>query len=581
MSQSNYDDYAADQKTEFYRENFNSPDPTWESYISGERMGKIHDGYFDWVSLNDISYAKYVSIPDMDWDSDWQLEIRMKHVSGEDNSSNDILWDREPGNPNKYHFGFTSGGAYNISVYDEGYQRIVGFTESDLINKTGFNKITVRKVRGTYYFFFNEQYITSSSYFPVKGDDVGFTVPANSIIQVDYIDVSYLAQKSSAIASSTLPSGMNYVGVMTKYNGYNLQRWKTRDAFPKDEIKSDWDDDFYVSDVSYDNDKWSLITSKGTGYSAQTWFTRNEWPKEDIKEKWIDGYQITELNYGNGVWAFIFSKNSGYTRQRWATVTTFPSAKIDEYVEDDLWITEISYGLDHWALVGSKDASIVDQKWFKKAQLPESEVKEYQALGYSITQLSQENNWWVLILSKYDTNRPQELITSSTFPKDQIRDYWDQGYYLTDISYGTTNVQNDYTSTRAETADPNSNISELLVGTWYDGGVNEREKGYMIFDSERYTTMINQGDTLGGKGWVNEGIAIELKYEINSATSPQEIDLTFESQGLKFGSMKGIIRMIDKDTFELCLATDDITAQRPSTFENKGDITTTVFKRVK
>lgn len=577
----NYKSYTSDDITTVYHEDFNTPDSKWEVFRSGERMGKIHNGLLDWISMNDNAQMIWHELDVMDWDRDWQVEIRMKHLIGKPNSSNDLLLNIQENN-NKYHFGFTAEGKYVLSekVGSE-YQSIVPFTSSTSVFKDLFNKFTIRKVGREYQFFVNEDLVTTKREISVSSNKIGFMVPPNSTLQIDYLDVSYLAPKSATIASSTLPSGTNYIGVMTKYSGYNLQRWKTRDTFPKEEIKSDWDDGYYVSDLSYDNDKWSLVMSKGTGYSSQTWFTRNEWPKDDIKEKWNEGYHITELNYGNGVWAFVFSKNSGYTRQRWATTTTFPSAKIDEFVNDDLWITEIAYGVDRWALVGSKDASIKDQKWFKKAQFPESEIKEYQASGYSVTQLSRENNWWVLILSKHTSNRPQKLITSSSFPKDQIRNYWDQGYYLTDISYGTTNVQNSTTSNKTETTDPNSNISELLVGTWYGGGINDpdTEKGYMIFDLDKYTTMISEGDTIGGKGWVTDGVALDLKYEIISSTSPQGIDLVFYSAGQNFGNMKGIIRMIDEDTFEFCLASE-LTDPRPTAFEDAGSIKLAVFKRV-
>lgn len=576
-----YNSYTSNNMTEVYREDFSKPDSEWEVFRSGVRMGKIHDGVLDWISMNNDAQLISHTLEEMDWNRDWQVEVRMKHLIGKANSSNDLLFDIQEDNE-KYHFGFTAQGKYVLSKYVSGaYESIIPFTSSSTVNKDLFNTFTVRKVGSQYHFYINEELIATKNGLTVSNNKIGFMVPPNSTLQVDYLDVSYLEPKSSTIASSTLPTGMNYVGIMTKYSGYNLQRWKTRGTFPKDEIKSDWDDGYYVSDLSYDNAKWSLVTSKGTGYSNQTWFTRNEWPKGDIKEKWNDGYHITELNYGNGVWAFVFSKNSGYTRQRWATTTTFPNAKIDEFVKDDLWITEIAYGVDRWALVGSKDATIKDQKWFKKAEFPESELKGHQASGYSVTQLSRENNWWVLILSKHTTNRPQELITSSTFPKDQIRDYWDRSYYLTDITYGTTNVEIGYTSNRTETTNPNSKISELLVGKWYGGGVNdtEGEKGYMIFDSSRYATMISEGDTIGGKGWVTDGVAIDLKYEILSSTSPQGIDLVFQSAGQNFGNMKGIIRMVDEDTFEFCLASE-LTDPRPTAFEDAGSVKLAVFKRV-
>lgn len=576
-----YNSYTSNNMTEVYREDFSKPDSEWEVFRSGERMGKIHDGVLDWISMNNSAQSIFHTLEKMDWNRDWQVEARMKHLIGKANSSNDLLFDIQEDNE-KYHFGFTAQGKYVLSKYVSGaYQSIIPFTSSSTVNKDLFNTFTVRKVGSQYLFYINEELIATKNGLTVSNNKIGFMVPSNSTLQVDYLDVSYLEPKSSTIASSTLPTGMNYVGIMTKYSGYNLQRWKTRGTFPKDEIKSDWDDGYAVSDLSYDNDKWSLITSKGTGYSKQTWITRNEWPKGEIKEKWNESYRITEANYGNGVWAIVFSKGSSLGRQRWSTRSDFPTEKIKEFGDDGLWITELIYGKDRWALIASQDPSIRGQRWSKSVDFPESKIKQNQSEGYVVTQLSRENNLWILVMSKYANSQPQKLVASSVFPKADIQEFWGQGYYLTDISYGTINVDNSFTSNRVETTDLKSNISELLVGKWYGGGVNdtEGEKGYMIFDSNRYTTMISEGDTIGGKGWVTDGVAIDLKYEILSSTSPQGIDLVFQSAGQNFGNMKGIIRMVDEDTFEFCLASE-LTDPRPTAFEDAGSVKLAIFKRI-
>ncbi|WP_139135280.1 hypothetical protein [Roseivirga sp. 4D4] len=583
LSQSRYSDYGSSDKTRVYRENFSEPNSKWEVYRSGSRMGKIHDGVLDWISMNTSAQMIWHTLTDMDWSRDWQIETRVKFVTGKENSSNDLVWNMDENNRDKYHFGFTGQGKYVFSkkVGSE-YQSIVPFTKSDLVNTSAFNKITVRKKGNTYYYFFNEKLLTTKSYHTVTSDKVGFMVAPNTTVQIDYLDVSYLKPKDLSLASS-LPAGKNYVGIMTKYNGYNLQRWKTRDAFPKDAIKSDWDDGYHISDLSYDNDKWSLIMSKGTGYSTQTWITRKEWPKDDIKGKWDDGYRITEVNYGNGVWAIVFSKGGAYGRQRWATKgSSFPSDKIKEFGDDGLWITEIAYGVDRWVLVSSQDTNIRGQKWFKKSQFPESEIKEYQSQGYSVAQLSREDDWWVLVMNKYSSSRPQQLIASSTFPKEEIRKYWDQGYYLTDLSYGTLKKTSSYTSnTSTSTTYKPTNLKLALLGTWYGGAEGENDNGYFRFYSDDIAMMISdKGDTLGGYDYTQGGMEIDLEYEINSFNTPNQLDFVFKSSGNSIGKMKGIIRFKDEDTFELKLATE-LGDPRPSNFISTPDSKVATFKRVR
>ena len=581
LAQSSYSDYTSSDKMRVYREDFNNTSSEWEIYVSGQRMGKVNNGTYDWISLNDKAQAKYISIPGMDWNRDWQLEIRMKHLNGKKNSSNDFLWDREPGNSNKCHFGFTGEGKYNLSEYDKGYQTIVGFTASSFVGKSTFNKITVRKVGSNCYFFFNERFITSRRYKRIKGDYVGFMVPPNSTLQVDYLEASYLnsSSASNSFNTSNTPT-VAYVGVMSKYNGYTKQRWKTRDAFPKEEIKKDWDEGYYISDISYDNEKWTLISSKGTGFTLQRWATRVDFPKEKIKELWNESYRVTELNYGNGVWALVMSKGSGFGKQRWATSSDFPREKIKEFGDEGLYITELIYGNDRWALVSSKDEDIVGQRWFKKSQFPKKDLEEQINQGYNVTQLEYHNGFWILIMTKYATLKPQQWFTDNTFPKDKIREYWNQGFYLTDITYGITSARSNEVSNVSKTSYKTSKpLIDLLVGKWYGGVPDENEKGYFIFDKDLYATMITDKDTIGGKNYYESGVKIDLRYSINTSVSPKQLDLFFKAGETNFGAMKGIIRMIDDNTFELKLATQ-LGNSRPTAFIDEKDSKVALFKRV-
>lgn len=581
-----YSTYGSSDKTKVYREDFNNNSEKWEVYRSGSRMGKIHDGYFDWISMNNSAQMIMHKLIDMDWDRDWQIETRVKFVTGKPNSSNDLIWNIDEGGTDKYHFGFTGEGKYVFSkkVGSE-YQSIVPFTASSTVNKSGFNKITVRKVGNAYSYFFNEKLLTTKYNHKVNSNKVGFMVAPNTTIQIDYLDVSYLKSRTNTAnngSRSSLPAGKNYVGVMTKYNGYSVQRWRTRDNFPKDEIKAEWDNDYYISDVSYDNSKWSLVMSKGTGFTNQRWITRKEWPKDEIKKKWDEGYYITEANYGNGVWAIVFSKGSGFSRQRWATKgSAFPSDKIKEFGDAGLSITEIIYGNDRWALVASKDSDIRGQKWFKRNSFPENDISTYLNQGYSITQLSYEKDLWILVMTKYASRKQQEWFVTETFPKDKIREYWDQGYYLTDVTYGTTAAASQIQGDPEPQTRIFSNLDQLLVGKWFGGSEDdtEDEKGYMIFEADHSTTMIANGETIGGKNYEVEGAKISLTYAVDETTSPRNFDLIFKMGGNEFGRMKGIIKFIDEDTFQLQIATE-MQNPRPTRFDsNSKDVA--IFKRVK
>lgn len=569
-----YSSYSGTDKTQVFREDFSKPDSEWETYASGSRMGKIHNGFFDWISMNDQAQAKYTTISGMNWSRDWQLEIRMKRLEGKETSSNDLIWDRSTDKTDRYHFGFTGSGKYNLSTYDGSYDAIVGFTPSSIVGKDTFNKITVRKVRSTYYFFFNERFIKSTSYSPVDGNQVGFMVPPESTLQVDYIDLSYLSGSSSISYTTTTSTTNKFVGVMTKNDGYSLQKWRTRDNFPKDEIKAEWDNDYYISDLSYDNDKWTLVMSKGTGYTNQRWRTRYDFPQDEIKELWAEDYEISELTYGNGIWALVMSRNTGLEGQKWSTRTSFPEERIKELRNEGLWISELVYGDGKWAVVASRNSKISAQRWFKTDEFPEDKIDSYLNLGYTISQLSHENDSWILLLSKYNNGISQKWFTDTSFPKGEISKNWDAGYYLTDLSYGpqtevkrTPSISNNITG-----------LDQLLVGTWYGGDDVGSDNGYMIFAADHNTTLITNSDTIGGRNYIVEGIRIEMEYEVDESSSPAKFDIVFKYEGDDYGSLKGIIKFIDRNKFQLKLATE-MNEPRPTNFKDEASSKVATFVR--
>ena len=586
FAQSSYNDYRSLDKIFKYRQDFNASSGYWETYSKGKSESQIRGGALVFKSINDRAQVKYVRIADMDWSGDWELEIGVRWVSGKENSSVDLVWDRSPKSSRKYHFGFTAGRKYNIAEYVDGYEQIVGFTPADFVYRATRNRMTVRHVKGYYYFFVNERFVKKSRAKTITGEHVGFMVPPGSVIEVDYL---YARQLKKKVLNG---QRTGYIGVMTKYTGLNQQRYKTRENFPKEEIKSDWNAGYNISGLSYDNNEWTLISSKGTGYSTQTWMTRREWNKEDIKEKWNQGYLITEVSYGNGVYAIVFSKTTALGRQRWATkLSGFPSDKIREFGKEGLVITKVVYGKDRWVLVATVDNRIKNQKWFKRARFPAEDIENYTVQGYTITQLSQEDGWWVLVMSQYHSgDKPTVWFRAEDFPKDQIRKYWDQGYYLTEISYAkpskrpapsnfsapSTNSTN--TEPKATPANKRWDLKAKLSGQWY-GGASGEEKGYMTFYNDDILKMVSGDETIGGYDFTQDGVKIDVKYELNSFNTPNQLDIVFYSKGNAFGRMKGIIRFKDNDTFELKLA-NGFNDPRPTSFTSTAKNKVATFRRV-
>lgn len=370
--------------------------------------------------------------------------------------------------------------------------------------------------------------------------------------------------------------------VMTYGSDITSQRWKTRNELPKEEISTDWNDNYYLSHLSYDNDKWTIVSSKGLGYTQQAWRSRVEFPENEIKELWETGYAITDLTYGNGLWALVMSKGSEYSGQKWSTTNEFPKDKIKEYWDDGRSIIKIAYGQGKWALVGSKTNSISLQKWRTSASFPKAEIEENIALGYFITQLEYLNGQWVLVLSKYNDYRSQKLLTSETFPKDEIRNNWSSNYYITSVGYeknNTTTEPDPILETTTAYKAPKNSTDPRVTGTWSGKSLGDTEEVEMTFDEDNLFTVITGGEVVGGKNYKVEDTEMVITYEVNMATIPHQIDIVFTVFDIESGRMKGIFEFIGKNEMRMLLP-NDYEEARPKSFIDKSGAKPVMLKKI-
>lgn len=549
--QSSYSYYSTSEKRTFYIETFSADDPTWESYTSGVRSSRIADGNLSYTSFNDKAHAKYANVGDMDWSKDWEIEVRMRRVNGKETSSNDLIWDRENGNSNKMHFGFTGTGKYNISEYDDGYQRIADFTTASYVNKTSFNTLTVRKVKNKYYFFFNERFIKSHSYSPIKGDYVGFMVPPNSTLEVDHIKVFYLEKGNTNNYTSTTSSSGN-----GSYDTFGASK-KTvvyREDFSS--ANSDWE--VYRSGQRMGKIQGGNLDWVSMNNSAQMiWHTLDDmsWSRDwqiEIRMKHLRG----KPNSSNDLLWNI--SESGTDKYHFG------------FTAEGKYVFSKKVGSDYNSIVPFTASSIVNKSDFNK-----------------VTVRKVDNSYYYFFNEKLITTKSYHTVSSDKVgfmvpPNSTLQvDYLEVAYL--------NNSSTTYTSVTAPPSsggdsggnNPSSsvtNVKEALVGTWYGGATGDDEKGYFKFFNSGTIQMITANDTIGGPNYVESGIKIDLTYDVNQSSNPQHLDLIFSSSGQEFGRMKGIIRFKDRNTFELKLGSE-LTSPRPTAFTNTTDNKVAIFTR--
>ncbi|MBT3311421.1 MAG: hypothetical protein HN737_06050 [Desulfobacterales bacterium] len=192
--------YSADfNKTDIFYDSFDDNRNYWAvgTFGNGVRKGKIINGYYEWKSLKTGENPLTWRTTAINENKDFEIEARIKYKEGEDDNSNCLIWGRND-DSKRFRFGFSGNGQYKIDKYDGQWTTISPWKESSFVNKRSYNKITIRKIANTYYFFLNESRVHTMPFEPFFDQNIGFQVNQNTTIQIDYLRVSYLNLQSQS-----------------------------------------------------------------------------------------------------------------------------------------------------------------------------------------------------------------------------------------------------------------------------------------------------------------------------------------------------------------------------------------------
>lgn len=522
LAQSAYSDYGYADRYTFYEEKFDEPDESWETYLSGKSQSKIEYGALVYTSLNDKAHAKYTTVDGMDWNKDWELEVRLRRVYGKETSSSDIIWDRESGNSNNMHFGFTGNGKYNVSEYVDEYKRIVDFTYSDHVNKEDYNKLTVRKVRANYYYFFNNQFIGSSDYKQTKGDYVGFMVPPNSKIEVDYIRVSYLEKNYSTVSTADVDYDIN--GSFQKEAVY-------REDF--DVSSSTWEPytpgermgrvhDGYLNWISFNESAYSISHTLDDMDWSRDWQIETRMMHLDGKQN--SSNDLTWNNNDEGSYHFGFTAEGKYVLSKLESSGYNP-------------------------IVPFTSSYLINTDGFNKMTI--RKIGDIYYYFINETLISAHKGHTV------SSNKIGLMVP----PNSTLQvDYLEVTYLNSGANYSTKS-QKQGISSQTQLSKPTS-IKQRLVGSWSLKSNTENSK--IIFSRSGFAEIIADNVSIGGANTIDESTGAEysLVYEIDESQSPMHIDFIFMSGGMEIGRMKGIFDLVNNNSIKIKVA-ESIDQPRP------------------
>jgi hypothetical protein len=192
-----YSEVNSSNRTDLYRQNFNSQ-PNWNSLgETSDYRFTVQNGYFHCQSKSN-TYWLYSLTPtssDAYLQGDYEVEYRAKFISGREDYGFGIRWARFWDNSTMRSFFFSISAAqqYCLGRYYGGndYRFWIDWRNANAINRTDWNKITVRRYNQVFYLFINEIFVdaypTSDSPF---GSQIAFPAPPQSTVYYDDVRIS-------------------------------------------------------------------------------------------------------------------------------------------------------------------------------------------------------------------------------------------------------------------------------------------------------------------------------------------------------------------------------------------------------
>jgi len=179
------------------------------------------------------------------------------------------------------------------------------------------------------------------------------------------------------------------------------QKVIVRRSFPKDAISLSWDEGYYITDISYGDGYWSLVTTKKkSDENGQKWSTVYSTSDlhDKVKEGYDENYNITDICYGkdsdgDNMWVLVMTKIS-VGAESFSTVSpgNFQST-VKEKWDEGYDIIDLSYGKDKWAVVFRKGTGYSGQTWFSRNEFPVDKIKQSLNEGKILTSFAWKSDF--------------------------------------------------------------------------------------------------------------------------------------------------------------------------------------------
>jgi len=97
----------------------------------------------------------------------------------------------------------------------------------------------------------------------------------------------------------TILQAQNNTWCAVMMEGNYAQTYDNSTEFPTTFIKNQWAKEQYITDLTYKNGEWYVVTSS-TSYTQQAYYKDKKFPGDWVEKKWKEVFDITKITYGSG-----------------------------------------------------------------------------------------------------------------------------------------------------------------------------------------------------------------------------------------------------------------------------------------
>jgi hypothetical protein len=198
FAQNGYDNLPDLEREVVFFDQFDNNINNWWTGDNADAYGAINYGNYilEWRAKLPIWYSSM----NVRWDisQDFEIETSIKQISGSNTNLFGLIYNKS----DKGECGFIVNCKSESVVYQDkanesriflkdGGESIPGIN----VGSYEYNKLTIRKIKGEYSFYINENLLKSGIISDFNSNRIGFQIWYNSRIYVDYLKISYLKKK--------------------------------------------------------------------------------------------------------------------------------------------------------------------------------------------------------------------------------------------------------------------------------------------------------------------------------------------------------------------------------------------------